>query len=248
MGVHATFSELHTIQAGLPQGRAAELMGRTASAGEQLGLAWTAQQDAERWISKVAASDHQVVAARSLAEIAGYYAISAGHGLCNVTVRSLTMNSATEAVLASEFRNANGFRPFDANPQAWLPLNEKVARKMATAAAAISKPALTGLVDLVLKLTQHPDWQALMNRRAVDFHRLRPQSVDGGVMTSNPWKNDASGGASLSMYSKSQHKAPVAADLVAESSDAIEVLAHTMTEWLDAWPDALRDLGVPLFK
>lgn len=196
----------------------------------------------------MAASEYQAVAARSLAEIAGYYAISAAHGLCNVTVRTLMMNSAAERVLAKEFKRAAGFKPFDLSPQVWLPLNEEVAQKLVAAASAVAKPDASRLAGLVLALTQHVDWQALMNRRQVEFHRLRPQSIAGGVATSNPWEATAVGGSKLTMYSRSQHQAPVATSLVTESSAAIEVTSNTMREWLDAWPDALRDLGVPLFK
>jgi hypothetical protein len=90
IGVHATWSEMHGATHGLPKGRLSELIGRIAATGEQLGLAWTCEQDMRRWLDSSAQKPTTwSVAARALAEITGYYAISAGHGLANVTLRTL---------------------------------------------------------------------------------------------------------------------------------------------------------------
>jgi hypothetical protein len=115
-GASATFSELYGTLAGAPQGRTSELVGRIASAGEQLGLAWTAEQDARRWLEPGQRRGGWDVAARSLAEVTGYYAMSAGHGLANVTVRTLLLHADSAAVLNEKYRRAKGFVPYDSNP------------------------------------------------------------------------------------------------------------------------------------
>ena len=76
----------------------------------------------------------------------------------------------------------------------------------------------------------------------MDFHRWRPQSVDGGVATSNPWEQTADGNFQLTMYATSQHQPPDTEEVVQEASDGLEALAEAMSDWLAAWPDAIRDL------
>lgn len=87
-GPYADFSELHTARRGAVLGRLAEVLGRIATAGEQLGLAWTCEQEALRWLETGEQQPlSRSVAARALAEMTGYYALSAAHGLGNATLR-----------------------------------------------------------------------------------------------------------------------------------------------------------------
>ncbi|WP_147261956.1 hypothetical protein [Blastococcus sp. TF02A-26] len=249
VGTHAVFAELHGTTHGLPRGRLAELIGRIASTGEQLGLSWTCEQDMRRWLAPDAQErDSWAVPARALAEITGYYAISAGHGVANVTLRSLLVQPEAAAVINQDkdLKRAKGFDPFSTVPAAWVPLNEKVATVLLNAAAG--RGAAQEMAELVVALTRDARWVALTNRRHVDFHRWRPQSVSGGVATSNPWESTDTGSYSLTMYGRSQHEPPNTSELIAEASDGLEALAECMERWLDVWPSAIRDLGVPLFK
>jgi hypothetical protein len=50
------------------------------------------------------------------------------------------------------------------------------------------------------------------------------------------------------MYGTSQHQPPNAEELIQEATDGLEALAEAMHGWMASWPDAVRDLGVPLFK
>lgn len=81
LGVHAVFVELHGANHGLPRGRLSEVLGRAASAGEQLALASATSRDANRWLAQSDSSLIQQVASRALAEITAYYTLSAAHGL-----------------------------------------------------------------------------------------------------------------------------------------------------------------------
>jgi hypothetical protein len=250
-GAHATWSEMHGATHRLAKGRLSELIGRIAATGEQLGLAWTCEQDMRLWLHPNAPKgDRWSVSARALAEITGYYAISAGHGLANVTLRTLLVHPAATAVINQDkdLKRAKGFEPFSTIPAAWVPLNKTVATLVRTAAAVAGQPTADRMADRVVALTKDPRWVALTSRRHVDFHRWRPQSVAGGVATFNPWEQATDGSHKLTMYATSQHQPPDTKQLVQEASDGLKTLAEAMSDWMATWPDALRDLGVPLFK
>jgi hypothetical protein len=129
-----------------------------------------------------------------------------------------------------------------------VPLNEKLATLLRTAAAAAEQPTADRIADRVVALTQNPRWVALTSRRHVDFHRWRPQSVAGGVATFNPWERATDGSHKLTMYATSQHQPPDTKHLVQEASDGLQALVEAMSDWMAGWPDALRDLDVPLFE
>lgn len=248
-GRHAEFSELHGVCAGLPQGRMAELFGRIAAGGEQLGLSWTYQQEALRWHAPtVGDKDARVLAARSLAENSGYYAIAAGHGLLNVTLRTLLIHPGAAAEINKKHKSAKGFEPFTDNRFAWPAINETEATNLQTAANLTTDADAAHLADIVAALTRDPRWVAVMDRRGVDFHRWRPQSVDGGVATSNPWEPTANGATVLRVYGKSQHQLPDTTLLAQQAADGVDALTEAMNGWLTTWPAALRGLGAPVFK
>lgn len=76
-----------------------------ASAGEQLGLAGTCEQDARRWLDPDGRRPPGwQMAPRALAEITGYYALGAAHGLANVTLRTLLCDRAAAQVINDAFK------------------------------------------------------------------------------------------------------------------------------------------------
>lgn len=247
-GRRAEWSELHGMRAGLPQGRMAELFGRIASGGEQLGLSWTYQQELLRWHTPtVTDQDARVLAARSLAEISGYYAISAGHGLMNVTLRTLLIHPGAAAEINQKQKRAKGFVPFADNRFAWLALNETEATNLQMAANLTGDADAARLANIVADLTRDSRWMAVMDRRGTDFHRWRPQSVDGGVATSNPWEPTPNGASVLRVYGRSQHQIPDTTMLAREACEGLDALTEAMDDWLATWPAALRGLGIPMF-
>lgn len=249
LGPMSTFSELHGRAARLPPGRLSEIIGRVAAAGEQLGLAWTYEQDMLRWNdAAVRNREARGLAARSLAEIVGYYAISAGHGLINVTLRTLLIHDGAAAVINGKYKRAEGFEPYADTREVWRPLNEPGAELLQKAAGVTAQPSTIRLADLLADLTRDPRWAAVSGQRDIDFHRWRPQSVTGGVATTNPWEPTAGGAHQLRAYVTSQHQPPDTNLLMQEASAGLTALAETMRDWLAAWPTALRSLGVPVFK
>ncbi|MGZ0213304.1 MAG: hypothetical protein ACKVI4_12610 [Actinomycetales bacterium] len=246
LGVHAVFFELHGANHGLPRGRLSEVLGRAASAGEQLGLASATSRDAHRWLAQSDQSLIQQVASRALAEITGYYTLSAAHGLGNVTLRALLTNKVSAAVVNEMYPRAQGFMPFSDNREAWVVLGARLVKTIEAAAATVGGADISALVNAVVSLQSDPRWTALEQRRGIDFHRWRPQSIDGGVRTQNPWQDLGNGQFSIS--TPQDNIVPDHEALVREADEALDALAEAMDKWQEALPMAMRDLGVPIFK
>jgi hypothetical protein len=87
--------EIHALLSGAPHGRGLELVGRVAAAGEQFGLAGTCLLEAQRWQRAPDRGPRENMAIRALAEMSGYYATATGHGLVNVTLRTLLLSSVS---------------------------------------------------------------------------------------------------------------------------------------------------------
>jgi hypothetical protein len=68
------------------------------------------------------------------------------------------------------------------------------------------------------------------------------------VATFNPSERATDGSHKLTMYATSQHQPPDTKHLVQEASDGLQALVEAMSDWMAGWPDALRDLDVPLFE
>ena len=252
-GTQASFIEMHTITRGAAQGRGFELIGRVAAAGEQLGLAGTALLEAKRWLE----ADRKVergadMAMRALAEMTGYYAMSAGHGLINVTLRSLLLSPVCTAEIANtqpkRYRRAGGFPPFSTSPDAWLFFNPKEIQYLQPAVTAAKDPSVNQWFDILPQLITDPRWEALTVRRHEDFHRWRPQSISGGVEPKNPWTTEPGGASSLQIGVKGQYKPLDPAGLVTEAEAGLQALNEAMDAWMTAWPTALKGLGCPIFK
>ncbi len=249
LGAHAQWAELHGATKGAVEGRMSELMGRAAVGGEQLGLAWTLDQELQRWdIIGAAGHSGRSMATRALAEMCGYYLLAAAHGLGNLTVRTLMLSRPAAAVLNIKLSSAKGFPPFSEDRAAWPPLNSKMASAAKYAALASGEGAAVDLAQVILDLLAAPRWIALVNRRDTDFHRWRPQGLPtGGVPQRSLWDRPQpgtrilSGGASF--YDPVDHE-----ELCRIAGDALDELGEAMKKWLDMWSAVLAALGVGVFK
>lgn len=188
-GNDADFAEMSAVVNRADPGRMYIIIGRIASAGEQLGLAGIAYRDARAWLEKGGTGDAVRIRARALAEVVSYFALSAAHGVANVTARLLALELRSRAILASLEKQSGGFAPFDPKDAGWLPMN---ARTVASLEAAVvhHQPTVTRLVALLRSLVDDVDWSRLVERRHIDFHRWRPQSIEGGVAKNSPWRED----------------------------------------------------------
>jgi hypothetical protein len=243
LSAYATLIEVAGANADQAPGRMAEIFARIASSGEQLMLAGTCLRDARRWDTPSSSELARNVASRGLAEMANYFALSAAHGLANVTLRLLLLDPISRIAVTAAFPRAGGFEPFTDNVQAWVAVSARTASVLA--AAAVGLPGVvTGMVALLGRLTGDERWDRLMDRRSVDFHQLRPQSVPGGAAVTNPWRIDAAGKPHLHVEEFSGHQPPDARQLLAESSEAIQALSTVMSDWIDQFADVLRTLLV----
>jgi hypothetical protein len=247
-GAHAQFAEIPGMTTGQPPGRMTELFARIASSGEQLMLAGTCLRDARRWDSKPEPDLARGVASRGLAEMANYFALSAAHGIANVSLRLLLLDAGARAELERRFPRGGGFVPFTEEPQAWVAFKVQTATALETTAAPLPQ-VVRDLISQVVQLAQDDRWAVLMNRRAIDFHRLRPQSVQGGVALGNPWTPSSHGQRSMEIGEFSGHQPPDAATLVAESNNAVDALTHSAEQWMRLFPDAINALlGTPFLS
>lgn len=247
MGVWAHMVEIHGMMHGIVEGRLTEIIGRIAAAGEQVGLASTCCRDAHRWLVQPENNISRPIASRSLAEMAGYYSLSAAHGLGNVTLRTLLLDPSAAAVLNKKYKGAAGFPPFTDERDAWRPLSANLVGALQDAADATQKEAARSLVGILADLVHDPRWVALDNRRSTDFHRWRPQSVTGGVPQRNPWDSQPNGQRVMSVMVSNGYIVPDHEALVSEADEALATLAMSMQQWLDLFPHVTQGLGVPLF-
>lgn len=154
--VHAEWAELHGAQRCVVEGRMSELFGRAAVAGEQLGLAWTLDQELQRWYASEDEHPGLSMATRALAEMCGYYLLAAAHGLGNITVRTLMLSPGPATALKAKRPKAKGFPPFSQEPAAWPPLNAHLAGDVMDAARISGEGAVVDLGQVLVDYSARP--------------------------------------------------------------------------------------------
>ncbi|WP_146232806.1 MULTISPECIES: hypothetical protein [unclassified Curtobacterium] len=251
LGAQYEWAEIHGVTRGLPHGYFADLLGRAAAAGEQLGLAFAALRDGEVWRdARVddASESRRSMAGRAMAEASGLWAVSAGHAAVNVVARVVRIHSGA-AGLDKKLRWTGLPVPFDAGRTANLSLNVETVKHLKQAALRTGESALVDLVVPLEGLTSNSAWTALLARRDAGYHRLRPQSVQGGVPSANPWAADQTVGAlTLSASTFSTYLPPLLEDVVDETAAGFEALVSAMRIILERLPEALRAAGVPIWR
>jgi len=157
--------------------RIAELHAMIGAIGEQAGLCWTFEQDAQRFTAtrnKISEEHHRLVL-RALSEAGGHFLLGAAHSLGNLGLRvALLDEQAAPEVRAAKPRA--DFSPGSDDKRAWLSLN--VSNEiLAKATAASANVPLSRIADALSGLGGDRRYVALDTRRGMDYHRLRPQSV-----------------------------------------------------------------------
>lgn len=166
----------------LPEGnRLLELHGLAGGIGEQLGLAWTAEQDVQRLIVTQGRTsrdtEHQRLIQRAVTELAGHFALGASHSLANLVLRLLLLNPNALASLARLYPRAGGFPPGSDTIHAWLTFSPGLITNLTTAAEGAGNPFMADAVVRLAEYHSGVDFQTLSQRRGLDYHRRRPQSV-----------------------------------------------------------------------
>lgn len=243
---------VHVIQPGTgtppPEAnRLLEIHGLMGAIGEQLGLAWTAEQDVQRLQLTSALRDdiENRMANRAIAELAGHFLLGCAHSLANLVLRLLLLNAAASEHLVAmkKYSKASGFAPGDDSRDAWPTLNGLLLKDMVAAADASESQNLSFLVKTLDDLYTSSAFRDLDGRRGMDYHRRRPQSVAhtaprrGVVSTSNGTTTMTMASAHLEDDARHQ-------TVHATATAALVGVAHTMRHIRELVPSAIRAEGI----
>lgn len=195
-----------------------------------------------------ASATRRNIAGRAFAEASGLWAVSAGHAVVNVVARIVRIHGKA-AGLDAKLRWTGLPTPFDPGRLANLSLNPETVNYILAAARQTGEVALADLVEPLDDLVKSAAWAALVARRDAGYHRLRPQSIEGGVPSENPWAPDqAAGTLTLSVSTFSDYVPPLLEEVVGETHAGYEVLSSAMRDVHDRLPEALRAGGVPIWR
>jgi hypothetical protein len=189
--------------------RVVEIHGVAGSIGEQLTLAWAAEQEVQRFQSPEIDRDvehvddirhAQRMAVRALCEMSTHFLLGATHGLANLILRVLLCNTRAAVKINTFNRNkAQGFEPGSDLKQAWptfSPTGDLWAKVLPAAADESGLKSLKDLVAQLNLLREDARFQALEERRGMDYHRHRPQSLAHTSPRSGIWSTDTEQGIS----------------------------------------------------
>jgi len=175
-----------------PSNRLLEIHGLAGAIGEQLGLAWTAEQDVQRFVAtrEGRTPEHQRLMQRALAELGGHFVLGGAHSLANFTLRVLLLNKPAAAHLCASYPKANGFAPGTDVRTVWPTLNGFMVKQLVAAAAQSDNRFMVAAVSALTRLYQGTPFTALDQRRGLDYHRRRPQSLEHASPRKNIVEHD----------------------------------------------------------
>jgi hypothetical protein len=157
--------------------RIVELHAMIGAIGEQAGLCWGFEQDAQRFDAtrnKITKEHHRLVL-RALSEAGGHFLLGAAHSLGNLGLRIALLDSQAGPAIQAARPKAD-FAPGSDDKRAWLPISVS-SEILVKAASGSGNVPLTRISAAVSGLAVDPRYVALDSRRGMDYHRLRPQSV-----------------------------------------------------------------------
>lgn len=225
------------------QNRILEIHGLMGAIGEQLAMAWTTEQDAQRLVITADQRDDLTtrLMLRANAELVGHFVLGATHSLANLVLRVLLLNSAAAESLRNDCRTT--FPPGSDERAEWPTFGPTMARHLRRAARAGNTESMIALAQSVSTLRTGKAWDNLDGRRGMDYHRRRPQSVAHTAPRAGTVSTD---GATTRMVMVSPAlEADADADLVhAVAVAALEDLAGCMREVRRAIPNAVRSEGI----
>lgn len=222
------------------QNRMLEIHGLMGAIGEQLGMAWTAEQDAQRVTIMADRRDEveQRLMLRAQSELVGHFVLGATHSLANLVLRVALLNADAARALEAEYK-VQGFPPGSDDRAVWPTFGQTMARRLRRAARASGNPGLLQLAETVSTLRTEPAYRDLDGRRGMDYHRRRPQSVPhtapraGTASTSN--------GQTTLMMVAPRLESDASGELVhSVAAAALESLGAAMREVRTALPEAIR--------
>ena len=157
--------------------RIVEIHAMIGAIGEQAGLCWAFEQDAQRIdaIRNAISIEHHRLVLRALSEAGGHFLLGAAHSLGNLGLRIALLDPHAGPVIQAARAKAD-FTPGSQDKKAWLSLSLS-SQLLVTAASGPGNQPLARISAAVSALAADPRYVALESRRGMDYHRLRPQSV-----------------------------------------------------------------------
>jgi hypothetical protein len=225
------------------QNRILEIHGLMGAIGEQLAMAWTAEQDAQRLVMTAGDRDELTtrLMLRANAELVGHFVLGATHSLANLVLRILLLNTAAATSLNSDCRAT--FPPGSDERSEWPTFGPSMARHLRRAARASKNESMIALAETVSTLRTGKAWDNLDGRRGMDYHRRRPQSVAHTAPRAGTVSTD--GSTTTMVMVAPALEADADADLVhAVAVAALDDLAACMREVRRLLPDAVRSEGI----
>lgn len=227
--------------------RLLEIHGLMGAIGEQLGLAYTVERDVQRFVgtADVRSVEYQTLIQRALAESAAYFTLGASHTLGNLVLRLLMLNERAAAMLVGAAgKRGEHFRPLSDNRFDWVTLSPYWSDAMIKAAAASGNEGMVAAVKAITDLRAGSGFQALDDRRGMDYHRRRPQSVRHTSPRKQAVESTRAGVWSFTSFGP-QAEPEADADLVHQIvKDALAALLTAMQGVRRAVPEAIRAEGI----
>ena len=187
--------ELRGCEMGIERGRTYHLVRYQAGAGEKLTMAATSGVEVALWSRQRAAyadalPDYQEkaneMAHRAVAEFQAYFLLAAGHDLINMTARMLAFDESLRPLLREKLKTDFPSNSTDRND--YIAINKYAAKDLRKIARQSVRFAFDAIVAPVYALALDADWNAMVEQRGSDFHRVRPQSHGGvGASAQDPW-------------------------------------------------------------
>lgn len=228
--------------------RVLELHGMMGAIGEQLLLAWVAEQDVQRVEMTAAERANDLVTTmlgRAHAELASHFLLGASHSLGNLVLRFMLLDSASTSAFARAHRNYReaDFAPHSDARQGWLTFNKTLVSELQAATRLSSSAALRKMVIALDELRDSAGYRGLDDRRGMDYHRRRPQSVPHTAPRAGTW-SEQNGHESIALVAP-QLEPEARLPLVHQAVEAalLEVAA-AMTKVRHLAPVVFTELGI----
>lgn len=192
LGLQTLGARAHLWEAaGGEENRMYEIAGCLAGMGEQLGLACTVERDYVGWETLDLDGDEAIeaeMAKRALAEVVAHYILAAGHGLTNVTGRSVALDHNLHELLQKQCKTS--FPPLSDKREDWLSANRGMAKKLRCVARTSGIAEIRTVADPIAEMTGSNAWDDLIDGRGADFHRWRVQTAGiAGAAKRSPWQH-----------------------------------------------------------
>lgn len=222
---------------GVQRDRMTEIARLISGAGEQLALARAAAIECELWRLQRQAQgedkDGDEMCHRSLAELLMYYCISTGHAVANLTGRLLALDGRLHEWLLDQLET--NLPPHSNDRRDWLSCDQVTTMKLRKVARRAATPEQQQIPGALTELIRSDAWRNLTERRAIDFHRSRPQSHGViGVPQGSLWEYQEGGAWKLSggimSYDDGLHLAAITTSF---GNDALAALVVAMSQLFD---------------